>query len=71
MRTLEEILEKEASEMIAARDAINKMVADSKIDMPRLVTLPAWYDEDDAREHGVCPDCSGTGCYVCHYEGEI
>ena len=71
MRTLEEILEKEASEMIAARDAINKMVADSKIDMPRLATIPAWYDEDDARDHGVCPDCSGTGCYVCHNSGEV
>ena len=71
MRTLEEILEKEASEMIAARDAINKMVADSKIDMPLLVTLPAWWDEDDAREHGICPGCSGTGCYVCHNSGEV
>ena len=39
--------------------------------MPRLVTLPAWYDEDDARDHGVCPDCSGTGCYVCHNSGEV
>ena len=46
MRTLEEILEKEASEMIAARDSINKMVADSKVDMPLLVTLPAWWDEE-------------------------
>ena len=71
MKPLEEILDKEASERIAARDAINKMVADSKIDMPRLVTLPAWWDEDDASEHGVCPDCSGTGCYVCHKSGEV
>ena len=71
-KSIAEILSEPATveEIIRKANEINEKLKEVD-NMPRLVTLPAWYDEDDARDHGVCPDCSGTGCYVCHYSGEV
>ncbi len=65
METLESILETAAAEMDGARKVIGRMVADSEsegIEWPELEEVP---------EHGICPNCAGTGCYICNYSGEI
>lgn len=65
METLESILETAAAEMDGARKVIGRMVADSEsegIEWPELEEVP---------EHGICPNCAGTGCYTCNYSGEI
>jgi len=65
METLESILETAAAEMDGARKVISRMVADSEsegIEWPELEEVP---------EHGICPNCAGTGCYICNYSGEI
>jgi hypothetical protein len=65
MKTLENILETAAAEMDGARKVISRMVADSEsegIEWPELEEVP---------EHGICPNCAGTGCYICNYSGEI
>lgn len=65
MKTLENILETAAAEMDGARKVISRMVADSEsegIEWPELEEVP---------EHGICPNCAGTGCYTCNYSGEI
>ena len=65
MGTLESILETAAAEMDGARKVISRMVADSEsegIEWPELEEVP---------EHGICPNCAGTGCYTCNYSGEI
>ena len=41
-----------------------------EIDMPRVETIPAWFDEEEP-EHGICPNCAGNGCSTCNYIGEI
>ena len=41
-----------------------------EIDMPRVETIPAWFDEEEP-EHGICPNCCGTGCPTCGYTGEV
>ena len=64
-KSIEQILDTCAAEMQSARDAIGKMVSDSKgkgIEWPELEEVP---------EHGICPNCAGTGCYTCNYSGEI
>ena len=65
MGTLSDILETAAAEMDGARKVISRMVADSEsegIEWPELEEVP---------EHGICPNCAGTGCYICNYSGEI
>ena len=65
MGTLTDILETAAAEMDGARKVISRMVADSEsegIEWPELEEVP---------EHGICPNCAGTGCYTCNYSGEI
>lgn len=65
MGTLSDILETAAAEMDGARKVISRMVADSEsegIEWPELEEVP---------EHGICPNCAGTGCYTCNYSGEI
>ena len=64
MRTLEEILEKEAAEMQPASEAIAKMIADTREDI-------GWPDLEDEPEHGICGSCDGTGCRQCRNTGEI
>ena len=65
-KSIEQILETCAAEMQSARDAIGKMVSDSKgkgIEWPEL-------DEEEP-DHCICGHCDGTGCYICNYSGEI
>ena len=65
-KSIEQILDTCAAEMIPARDAIGKMVADSEsegIEWPEL--------EEEEPDHCICGHCDGTGCYICNYSGEL
>jgi len=71
-KSIEQILDTCAAEMQSARDAIGKIVDDSKsegIEWPEL-------DEEEPEEeyepdHCICGHCEGNGCYICNYSGEI
>ena len=65
MKTLENILETAAAEMDGARKVISRMVADSESEGIE------WPELEEVSEHGICPNCAGTGCYICNYSGEI
>ena len=38
--------------------------------MPNVETVPSWFYDEES-EHGICPNCCGTGCSTCNYIGEI
>ena len=66
-KSIEQILDTCAAEMQSARDAIGKMVSDSKgkgIEWPEL-------EEEYEPDHCICGHCDGTGCYICNYSGEL
>jgi hypothetical protein len=65
MGTLTDILETAAAEMDGARKVISRMVADSESEGIE------WPELEEEPEHGICPNCAGTGCYICNYSGEI
>ena len=65
MGTLSDILETAAAEMDGARKVISRMVADSESEGIE------WPELEEVSEHGICPNCAGTGCYICNYSGEI
>jgi hypothetical protein len=65
MKTLENILETAAAEMDGARKVISRMVADSESEGIE------WPELEEEPEHGICSNCAGTGCYNCHYSGEV
>ncbi len=66
-KSIAEIMSEPAvvEEIIRKAKAINQRIADSEsegIEWPELEEVP---------EHGICPNCAGTGCYICNYSGEI
>ena len=65
METLESILETAAAEIDSTRKIIGRMVADSESEGIE------WQELEEVPEHGICPNCAGTGCYTCNYSGEI
>jgi hypothetical protein len=65
MGTLSDILETAAAEMDGARKVISRMVADSESEGIE------WPELEEEPEHGICSNCAGTGCYNCHYSGEV
>jgi len=70
-KSIEQILDTCAAEMFSARDAIGKMVSDSKgkgIEWPELDEEP---EEEYEPDHCICGHCDGIGCYICNYSGEI
>jgi len=67
-KSIKQILDTCAAEMQSARDAIGKMVDDSKgkgVEWPELEEEP----EDDTRRAPICRMCHGNGCHSCNYEG--
>lgn len=65
MGTLSDILETAAAEIDSTRKVISRMVADSESEGIE------WPELEEVLEHGICPNCAGTGCYTCNYSGEI
>ena len=66
-KSIKQILDTCAAEMQSARDAIGKMVDDSKgkgVEWPEL-------EEEEEPDHCICGHCDGTGCYICNYSGEL
>lgn len=66
-KSIAEIMSEPAvvEEIIRKAKAINQRIANSEsegIEWPELEEVP---------EHGICPNCAGTGCYTCNYSGEI
>ena len=71
-KTIEQILDTCAAEMQSARDAIGKIVDDSKaegIEWPELEEEEP--EEEYEPDHCICGHCDGTGCYICNYSGEL
>ena len=70
-KTIEQILDTCAAEMIPARDAIRKMVDDSKGKGVEWPELDEELEEEYEPDHCICGHCDGTGCYICNYSGEL
>ena len=69
-KTIEQILDTCAAEMQPARDAIGKMVSDSKAKGIEWPELEEGLEEEEP-DHCICGHCDGTGCYICNYSGEL
>ena len=69
-KTIEQILDTCAAEMQSARDAIGKMVSDSKAGGIEWPELEEGLEEEEP-DHCICGHCDGTGCYICNYSGEL
>ena len=69
-KTIEQILDTCAAEMQSARDAIGKMVSDSKAEGIEWPELEEGLEEEEP-DHCICGHCDGTGCYICNYSGEL
>ena len=67
-KTIEQILDTCAAEMQSARDAIGKIVDDSKAEG---IEWPELEEEKYEPDHCICGHCDGTGCYICNYSGEL
>ena len=71
-KTIEQILDTCAAEMQSARDAIGKMVSDSKAEGVEWPELEEEEPEEEYEpDHCICGHCDGTGCYICNYSGEL
>ena len=71
-KSLDQILNDPVStdDLIRTQRVIDKMIADSEeegVEWPELEED----EDDDPPEHGICPLCSGTGCYCCRHTGEV
>lgn len=66
-KSIAEIMSEPAvvEEIIRKAKAINQRIADSESEGIE------WPELEEEPEHGICSNCAGTGCYNCHYSGEV